>query len=372
MPRKFDWQRMVIKVGSALIAPGGKELSTRYLVNLAKFIIQSRNEGKEIVLVSSGSVAAGATLNQQLSLKKNRSIPEKQALAAIGQPQVMQYWQNLFDFPCAQVLLTLSDLENRQRFVNAKNTINKLIEFNAMPVINENDSVAIDELKVGDNDNLAAYVALLVDADKLLICSDVDGLFDSDPGLNPAAKLIDEIKEIDNTILKMANTTRNPLATGGMLTKLQAAQKATQRGIDTLIVNGTNPQTFDKLAKGQKTGSWFSRTQTPLAAKKHWIMHLNKPRGVLVVDQGAEDAMRLSLASLLPSGIIDVIGDFKQGDVVEVKTKDSKHVVAIGICQYNSQQIFKIKQHHSKEIQKIIGFITADEVINRDDMIILK
>ncbi len=371
MSAKFKWRRMVIKVGSALIAPDGKLLSTEYLLNLANFIMHSRKKGRDVILVSSGSVAAGTTLNQHLATKKNRSIPEKQALAAIGQPLVMQHWQKLFDFPCAQVLLTLADLKNRQRFVNAKNTINKLIELNAMPVINENDSVAVDELKVGDNDNLAAYVALLVDADKLLICSDVDGLFDSDPASNSNAQLITQVDEITAEILAMASSTQNPLATGGMQTKLAAAEKATQRGIDTIIANGTNATTFQQLVKGYKIGTWFSKVKTPLAAKKHWIMHLNQPCGVIEIDQGAENALKNSLASLLPSGIVKVVGLFNQGDVVEVKSSDTQHVIAVGISQYSSENIDKIKQQHSSNIQPVLGFITSKEVIHRDDLIVM-
>ncbi len=371
MSTKFTWRRMVIKVGSALIAPDGKSLSTEYLLNLANFIMLSRKSGKDVILVSSGSVAAGATLNQHLATKKNRSIPEKQALAAIGQPLVMQHWQKLFDFPCAQVLLTLADLKNRQRFVNAKNTINKLIELNTLPIINENDSVAVDELKVGDNDNLAAYVALLVDADKLLICSDVDGLFDSDPLADSNAQFIPQVDEITADILAMASSTSNPLATGGMHTKLVAAQKATQRGIDTIIVNGTDANTFQHLVKGHKTGTWFSKVKSPLAAKKHWIIHLNQPCGVIEIDAGAENALKNSLASLLPSGIVKVVGSFHQGDVVEVKSRDTQQVIAVGISQYSSEHINKIKQQHSKNIQAVLGFMTSEEVINRDDLIVI-
>lgn len=183
-----NWKRAVIKVGSALIAPDGQQLSMGYLLSLADFIISSRQQRKDIILVSSGSVAAGATFLEKLSGKKNKSIPEKQALAAIGQPQMMQHWQKLFDFPCAQVLLTKSDLQNRQRFVNAKNTLNTLLDAGVLAIINENDSVAIEELKLGDNDNLAAHAAVLVDADILIICSDVDGLYSADPRKNANAE----------------------------------------------------------------------------------------------------------------------------------------------------------------------------------------
>ncbi len=251
-----DWQRAVIKVGSALVAPGGKGCSTKFLLSLADFIHDSLHQGKEVILVSSGSVAAGAGLTD-FDLTQSLSIPEKQALAAIGQSHVMQHWQKLFDEPCAQILLTRSDLDSEKRCLNAKNTINQLTAMGAIPIINENDSVAVDELVVGDNDNLAASVAVTCEADLLIICSDVDGLYDKNPNLHTDAQLISLIKVINQQILSYAGTTHNPIATGGMHTKLQAAQVATRIGINTLIVNGRKSTTFQQLKNAQLAGSLF-------------------------------------------------------------------------------------------------------------------
>lgn len=253
------WRRAVVKVGSALIAPEGKGCSTRYLLALVDFIHAALGEGREIILVSSGSVAAGLSLVTE-SMPRPLSIPQKQALAAIGQSKIMQHWQKLFDDTCAQILLTRSDLESPARSNNARNTLNTLLQIKAIPIINENDSVVVDELVVGDNDNLAASVAILSEADLLIICSDVDGLYESDPRQSPEAKRIYRVGSIDNTILACADTTHNPIATGGMHTKLQAAQRASTAGIATLIINGRKGKSFEALKAGQTEGTLFLAT----------------------------------------------------------------------------------------------------------------
>ena len=252
----LNWQRAVIKVGSALIAPDGNRCSTKYLLSLADFIHCSIQQGKQIVLVSSGSVAAGSGITEH-QFELPLTIPQKQALAAIGQSQVMQHWQRLFDNVCAQILLTRSDLESEKRLTNARNTIETLIAMHALPIINENDSVVVDELVVGDNDNLAAQVAELCEADLLIICSDVDGLFDANPKLNRDAKLITEVAEVTDEIMQLATGTTNPAATGGMITKLQAAKNANTNGIQTLIINGKNADSFDQLKRGSVLGTHF-------------------------------------------------------------------------------------------------------------------
>ncbi|MGX5201576.1 glutamate 5-kinase [Aliikangiella sp. IMCC44632] len=252
----LNWNRAVIKVGSALIAPDGQGCSIRYLLALADFILFSLHQNKEVIIVSSGGVAAGIGLTQY-PLNQPMSIPQKQALAAIGQSHLMFHWQRLFDQHCAQILLTRSDLENAKRIANAKNTLSTLFATNAIPIINENDSVAVDELVVGDNDNLAASVAVMSEADLLIICSDVDGLFESNPQTNPQAKLIKQVSAIDTTIKGMATTTNNPIAKGGMQTKIQAAELAMNAGISTLIVNGRKADTFETLKQCRNPGTLF-------------------------------------------------------------------------------------------------------------------
>jgi len=251
-----SWRRAVIKIGSALIAPEGKKCSTKYLLSLVDFIHDCIHQGKEIVIVSSGSVAAGAGLCQQ-DLNKKLSIPQKQALAALGQTHIMHHWQKLFDDRCAQILLTRSDLDSDKRSLNIKNTLNTLIEINAIPIINENDSVAVDELVVGDNDNLAARVAVMCEADLLFICSDVDGLFDKNPKQFCDATLIKQVEKIDQQIFDSASTSDNSIATGGMLTKIQAAKVATNAGIEVVIVNGRKASSFENLKQGKYYGTRF-------------------------------------------------------------------------------------------------------------------
>jgi len=372
LPAKYQWKRMVLKVGSSLISDSDNGLSTTHLLGMAKFIADSRAEGKEIILVSSGSVAAGITAQQKIEHHKSRSLAHKQALAAIGQPLVIGHWQRLFNFHCAQVLLTFADLENRQRYVNAKNTLLELLKMNVLPIINENDSVAHEELKVGDNDNLAAYVASLIDADIFVICSDVDGLYDANPLQFADANLLTEVKVISEEIMNFATSTNNPIATGGMLTKLQAAEKATSRGINTLIVNGKKSQTFSDLAHQKQVGTFFPRKLLPVAAKKQWIKHLCKPKGIIYVDNGAVSALTMQGASLLAKGILAVDGLFNVGDVVEILESSSHKKIALGICQYHAQDLNAIKQHHSNEFEKILGFISSEEVIHRNDLILIK
>ncbi|TQV76711.1 glutamate 5-kinase [Aliikangiella marina] len=250
------FQKVVIKVGSALIAPEGRGSSVRYLLSLADFVHHCLQQGKDVVIVSSGSVAAGSGLTNH-HLAQKLSIPQKQALASIGQTHLMQHWQKLFDNHCAQILLTRSDLESLQRRANAKNTINTLLSMQAIPIINENDSVVVDELVVGDNDNLAAQVAEMCNADLLIICSDVEGLFDKNPKTHDKAQLIPLVEKIEDSHFAIAGATDNPIATGGMQTKLQAAKFASDAGIDTLIVNGRNVETFERLKRNQTTGTWF-------------------------------------------------------------------------------------------------------------------
>lgn len=251
-----NWKRAVIKVGSALVAPEGRGCSTKYLLALVDFINHCLDQNKEIVLVSSGSVAAGAG-HANCDLSAELSIPQKQALAAIGQSYVMQHWQKFFDDSVAQILLTRSDLESEKRLLNAKNTVNTLLTMKSVPIINENDSVVVDELVVGDNDNLAARVALMCEADLLIICSDVDGFYDKNPQQFDDARLFERIETINQSILDCADKTNNPIATGGMYTKLQAAEIATQAGIDTLIINGRKATSFEHLKRSETSGTLF-------------------------------------------------------------------------------------------------------------------
>lgn len=367
-----EWKRAVIKVGSSIVAPFGNGCSTNYLLSIAGFIIESMKSGKEIILVSSGAVAAGYSGRKFKSGIVNFSIPEKQALAAIGQPLLMEIWSRLFDFPCAQILITYDAINNRNRFINTRNTINELLKLKTLPIVNENDTVAVDELKVGDNDNLAAHVAVISEADLLIICSDIDGLFDDNPAKNKESKIIREVAAIDEKIFSISGASSNPLARGGMYTKVQAAEKATSRGIATIIVNGKKKETFDELLKNRLPGTIFRPEHNPIAAKKHWMKHALKSSGNIIIDEGAGKAIRKNGASLLPSGIVEIKGVFANGEAVEISIiGKEKSIIAKGIVQYSSVDLHKIKGLKSKEIEKVLGYIQAEEIIHRNDLILM-
>jgi glutamate 5-kinase len=370
-PAVPPWNRAVLKVGSALVAPNDRGCSTKHLLAIARFIVESRRAGKEVVLVSSGAVAAG--LASQPDTAPPRTIPEKQALAAIGQPLLMAHWRRLFDAPCAQLLLTYDDLYHRTRYLNAKNTLRELLGRGVLPIVNENDTVAIDELKVGDNDNLAAHVAVLADADALIICSDVDGLYDANPHTHPNATLIRTVDRIDETVYAMAGEARSVTSTGGMRTKIEAAEKATARGITTMLVNGTNADHLDALRAGQLPGTLFRQMDDPLAARKHWMLHAVPSSGRIWVDAGAARALREDGASLLPSGITGVEGGFTHGDAVEIATDadSGPEVIAKGFTQYGSRDVSRIRGQHSDAIADLLGHAPADIVVHRDELVLL-
>jgi len=369
-----NWKRAVIKVGSGLIAPGGVKCSSKYTLPIAAFITKCINQGKEIILVSSGAVAAGLSTQPQLMKKNNRTIPEKQALAAIGQTLLMQSWSRFFDFPCSQILLTYDDIHNRKRFVNAKNTLKKLLELGTLPIVNENDTVATEELKVGDNDNLAAYVAMLAEADLLIICTDIDGLYDSDPKKNKNAKLIPVVEKIDSSIYQLAEGSKSNISTGGMKTKIEAAQKATVLGIDTIIINATKSEVFDYLLNGKLKGTIFKKNPNPIAAKKLWMLYALPANGKILVDLGAAKAIQKKGASLLPSGIVGIEGEFKQGEAVEIYLKEGNDfkLIAKGISQYNSNDLKKIQGKKSNQIKNILGYLTTEEIIHRDELVLIE
>lgn len=373
LPRLHDWRRAVVKVGSALVAPDGRGCSTKYLLAIARFVIESRQQGKEVILVSSGAVAAGRTTQPGRSVSAECSIPEKQALAAIGQSLLMEHWGRLFDIPCAQLLLSYDDLRHRLRFVNAKNALSVLLDLDVLPIVNENDTVAIDELKVGDNDNLAAHVAVLAEADALIICTDVDGLYSTDPRADADAQLIPVVDQIGARVHAMARGANHSSATGGMRTKIEAAEKATARGIDTVIINGTKGAYLEKLQAGFVHGTLFRRAEHPMAARKYWMLHAAPSAGRILVDAGAAQALRQRGASLLPSGVLEVEGRFARGDAVEIAVKedDRIQVIAKGIAQYDAPALRQICGRQSHEIEHILGYAPSDSAIHRNDLVLI-
>ena len=366
----MKFTRVVIKVGSALVAPDASGCSGKYILAIARFISQCQQAGKEVILVSSGSVAAGRSLITHGS--PNPSITTKQAMAAVGQMKMMANWQRFFDVPCSQLLITHGDLKDRQRYINIKNTLRILLANGVIPIVNENDTVATEELKVGDNDNLAALVALVSEADSLFILSDVDGVFEADPRLNPQAKLIPVIAKIDASVYAMAGATNNHIATGGMKTKIQAAEKAVENGIETYILNGSRGEVFEAILRGENPGTHFIAQQGATRARKHWLKHTLKSIGTLLLDAGAVNALTKKGASLLPSGVIEVTGDFSVGDCLDIYDAKNGQHIAKGISQYNSHDLQRIKGKKSDEIIALLGCCPSKVVIHRDDMVVLK
>ncbi|QBY04317.1 glutamate 5-kinase [Thalassotalea sp. HSM 43] len=362
-------KRVVVKVGSALIAPDGKGCNSRHMLPIAQFIREFQQQGIEVVLVSSGAVAAGRIHIAHGSA--NPSIAAKQAMASVGQSQLMAQWQRFFDGPCSQLLITHGDLKDRARYINIKNTLRLLLENNILPIVNENDTVATQELKVGDNDNLAALVAMVCDADALLILSDVNGVYDADPRSNKEAQLISQIDHIDDAVFAMAGGTRNHLATGGMRTKIEAAQKACEHGIHTYIINGSDSDSFKAFLAAQNPGTHFVANRSLKKAKKHWLKHTLLSQGSVVIDKGAITALLERGASLLASGIKEIYGDFIKGETVNITAHCGTRILAKGIVQYSSNELQRIMGKNSAQIVEILGFCPSVEVIHRDDMVLL-
>ena len=365
------WRRAVLKVGSSLLSDGQGELSERHARALAGFIAASRAAGRDVVLVSSGAVAAGRA-RVPAELRRSGGLVLRQALAALGQTRMVGLWQGLLDVPAAQVLLSHDDLRNRRRYLNARNTLLELLRLGAVPIINENDTVAVEELKLGDNDNLAAIVAALVDADLLFIASDVDGLYDAHPQRDPAAQPIDAVEAITPAILAMAGEAGSAVGTGGMRTKLEAATKAANAGIATVLFSGADAHAVALLAEGRFRGTRFAASGSRLAARKYWLRHAPGSGGRIRVDAGAARAM-LGGASLLPGGIVGVDGEFARGDIVEVVAvdNDTAHAVARGLCQYAANEVRRLAGRHTRDIEAILGFSYGDTVIRRDDLVAL-
>ena len=365
------WRRAVLKVGSSLLAEEGVGLSSRHALALAQFVSASLAAGREVVIVSSGAVAAGRALLPKQSLA-GAAMAARQALAALGQAQMIALWQRFFDRPIAQVLLTHDDLRNRRRYLNARATLIELLRLGALPVINENDTVSVDELKLGDNDNLAAIVAALVDADVLLIATDIDGLYTANPRVDANAQPINELHGISAESLAMAGNAGSAVGTGGMRTKLEAAARAAGAGIDTLLFNGTDADAIRLLDRGRFRGTRLRAGQSRLAARKHWLQQVPLASGALVVDAGAAMALAEKGASLLPGGIVVVEGGFARGDMVGIVVRDSKgeRSIARGLSQYSASDIRRVAHRHSREIDEILGYNYGGNIVHRDDLVI--
>ncbi|TAA23775.1 MULTISPECIES: glutamate 5-kinase [Pseudoxanthomonas] len=366
------WRRAVLKVGSSLLAADGGGLSPKFALGLAQFVSANVLAGREVVIVSSGAVAAGRAIVPKAA-EAGAGIAARQALAALGQAQLIGLWQRFFERPVAQVLLTHDDLRNRRRYLNARATLLELLALGTLPVVNENDTVSIDELKLGDNDNLAAVVAALVDADALFIATDIDGLYTADPRDNPAARPLDEVTALTPEVFAMAGGSGSSVGTGGMRTKLEAAAKAGAAGVETYLFNGRSAEVVRGLAQDRLRGTRLHAAQTRIAARKGWLRHAPVEPGAILVDAGAAGALVERGASLLPGGVIGAEGDFRRGDMVEVQLRgeDGQRRLARGIAQYSAADIRRIARRHSRDIEAVLGYSYGENVIHRDDLVLL-
>ncbi len=361
-------KRVVIKIGSGVIT-NSAGLDLERIATFCEDVQQLRQRGYEVILVSSGAVAAGkADLG---IVGRPKTIPLKQAAAAIGQSRLMRAYKDALGhhgLKAGQVLLTRDDLANRRRYLNARNTLMTLLEYGIVPIINENDTVVVDEIRFGDNDNLSAMATNLVEAQLLVILSDVDGLYDSDPRSNPEARLISDVERITPEIEAMAGIEGSDLGTGGMVTKLKAAKRATLYGAGTAIINGRIAHNLLYLFDGHELGTYFLPARDPMAARKHWIAFTKKPKGKLILDEGAQKALTERGKSLLPSGIYKLDGSFERGDAVRLCDLDGNEF-AKGVTNYTSAELSRIIGRKTKEIAEILGYQYGDEVVHRDNLV---
>lgn len=365
------WKRAVIKVGSSLLT-GDNGLSARHALRIGHALASLLEQGRELIVVSSGAVAAGRdVLHARAS--ELQDLPARQALAALGQTRVVALWQRFFDRPVAQVLLTHDDLRNRRRYLNARATLRELLLLGAIPVINENDTVAVDELKLGDNDNLAAHVAMLVEADLLVLMTDIDGLYDADPRRNPGARAIQTVPRISASVRAMAGGAGSGVGTGGMATKIEAAARAADAGIATAMLNGTRADAVDAFARDRLIGTYVRAAQSQLKARKAWLRNSPLAPGRIVIDAGAARALKERGASLLARGVVGVDGEFARGDVVEIGTaqRGGTSPIARGQAQYGAGEIRRVLGARGDEITARLGYTYGAEIVHRDDLALL-
>jgi glutamate 5-kinase len=364
-------KRVVIKIGSSVLTNEYGELSEGVFGQIAKEVSGVKSRGIEPILVSSGAIAAGM---KKLRLGgKPRDISMKQAIAACGQSTLIWYYEKAFsEFGerVAQILLTHDGLSVRKRFLNARKTLFTLLKMGVIPIINENDTVAVEEIMFGDNDNLAALVTSLVEADLLILLSDIDGLYDKNPRNHADAELISVIEEIDERVEEIAGETLGKTTTGGMRTKIEASRTAAAFGVPTIISNGKKPNSLSEIFSGKETGTLFLPARERIKGRKHWIAFTLKPVGEVVIDEGAKRAISLSGKSLLPAGVKAVRGVFDLGELI--RCVDERGIeVARGLTSYDSDEIRRIVGVKTSEIEKILGYKYGDEIIHRDDLVII-
>ncbi|MDA8413050.1 MAG: glutamate 5-kinase [Desulfobacteraceae bacterium] len=364
-------KRVVIKIGSRVLTDANGGLDHEVIGRICDDIALLREQGKQVVVVSSGAIAAGRS---ELGLmEKPKTIPQKQAAAAIGQTRLMRAYEQALAphaLKAAQLLLTSEDLESRQRFLNARATIDTLLGFGIIPVINENDTVVVDEIMFGDNDNLSALVTNVAESDLLVILTDVEGLYSADPGKDPDARLIPLVESITRELERVAGNSASSVGTGGMATKVAAAKKAGKNGVPTILVAGKREGILSAAMRGEEVGTLFLPSGTGLNRRKHWIACTLKPAGRVIVDDGARNVLLKKGKSLLPSGVVGVEGRFERGACVRICDMEGREI-ARGLSDYSSGEISRLAGHKSSDIEALLGYRYADVVIHRDNLVVM-
>jgi len=366
-------KRIVVKIGSSTLTSGTNELSKAQIVDLVGQIAHLKQNGYQLILVSSGAMAAGLEALRYPELPK--FIPAKQMLAAVGQPRLMKIYSDLFglfNLTVAQVLLTRLDLSDRTRYLNARNTLEALLAQDLIPIINENDTVATEEIRVGDNDNLSALVSNLIEADLLIMLTDKEGLFTADPDRDKNAVLITEVtgERIPDYLKKAAGKSSSETGTGGMYTKIQAADLARRSGTKVVITKGSNPDVILRVVNGDSLGTKFSALVSNLESRKRFILAGPKSSGKITVDAGAEEILKKGKSSLLPVGVVNVDGEFVRGDTISIQNEKGQEI-ALGLANYNVEDMKIIQGHQSGEIESLLGFSYGNELVHHDKLVVV-
>jgi len=365
-------KKVVVKIGTGVLTTDDGYVDREQIRNLAGQVVELKKMGYDVVVVSSGAIGSGMG---ELGIEKRPStLPELQAVAAIGQSKLIGTYNECFKlhgYHAAQILLTREDFEDRQRYLNTCNTIHTLFQMNAIPVVNENDTISVDEIKFGDNDALSALVTNLLNADLLIILSSVDGLYDRCPTAKGKAKVIPIVENISHEIKQLAFDSKTARGVGGMQTKLESASVVTNAGEAVIIANGRTDHVLKKILQCENVGTLFLPKEEKLTSRKRWIGYTIKPKGKIYVDDGAMHALAEKGKSLLASGIVSVEGSFSKGDIVSVCKKEDRTIFARGLTNYSSEEIEKIKGCSTSHIAKVLGYKLYDEVIHRDNMVIL-
>ena len=363
-------RRIVLKLGTSVLTKGSPSLNRQRMLELAQQVAALHEAGYEVIIVSSGAQTAGRS---QLNFPDlGKSVPAKQMLSAVGQSHLMRIYQDLFDIfeiTAAQILLTRDDLSHRVRYLNARDTLDTLIEQRIIPIVNENDTIATEEIRVGDNDNLSALVASVVDADLLIILTDQPGIFTDDPRKNPSAALIQNISQVSDELFELAGGAGSAVGTGGMVTKIQAAQIASRSGIETIIASGSEEDVVKRLVAGERLGTRIQAAKDRSDSRKRWLL-TDRTQGALVVDAGAARVLLRGGASLLPVGIREVRGEFERGATLAVLTPDGREI-AHGMSNYRSEDLCQIRGLKSSEIVDILGYSYGDAVLHRNNLALL-